>query len=195
MESNNRALTDQLMANANARLRALKVEPATPPLPAHVQANLLRAFKAQQAAATVVGTNSLGLNLSGWRNTFAAHVAPLFAVMVVVAGTAGIFMSAQQNTADRNDNSDGNRDGWESPRPEGSPLAGKIGHLQAPFIALKDINLIALELNTTIVETQLSPMQLVRLGLSVNPSNTASAIPAQVLMSDSGEALALKLDY
>ena len=186
MESNNRALTDQQMANANAGLQALKVEPASPPLPAHVQANLLRAFKAQQATVAVVGTNSLGLNLSGWRNTFAAHVAPLFAVAVVVVGTAGIFMSAQPNSADSNDNSDGNIDGWRSP---------KIGHLQAPFIALKDINLIALELNTTLIETKLSPTQLSRLGIPISPDSAKGSIAAQVLMSDSGEPLALKLDY
>ncbi len=181
MESNHKALLDQQMSQTNAGLQALKAEPAAPPLPAHVQANLLRAFNAQQAAQSavaVVGGNSLGLNLSGWRNTYAAHLAPLCAVAVVLAGAAGIFMTAQQITA--------NDSGWEST---------KIGHLQAPFIALKDINLIALELNTTIVETQLSPMQLVRLGLPINPSNAVSAIPAQVLMSDSGEALALKLDY
>lgn len=190
MESNNNALTDQQMANANAglqapdvriALKALKVESATPPLPAHVQANLQRAFRAQHAAngaATALGANSLGLNLSGWRGTFAAHLAPLFAVAVVLVGTAGLFMAKQQNTENSN--------GWESP---------KIGHLQAPFIALKDINLIALELNTTIVETQLSPTQLSRLGIPISPESATGFTVAQVLMSDSGEPLALKLDY
>jgi hypothetical protein len=169
------------IADANSLLQALKAESTTPPLPAQVQANLQRAFRAQVATsahANMNGENSLSLSHRGWRAGFVARLAPLFAVIAVMAGATAILMSAQQNNVDNNS--------WEG---------AKTGHVGAPFIALKDIKLIALELNTTIVETQLSPMQLVRLGIPVNPSNTASAIPAQVLMSDSGEALALKLDY
>ncbi len=181
MESKNNIGLSQQIADAHERLQALKAESATPSLPPQVQANLQRAFRAQVANnvhINISGDNSLSLTRSGGRNGFAARLAPLLAVIAVMAGAMTMLMSAQQNSADNND--------WQG---------AKTGHLSTPFIALKDIKLIALELNTTIVETQLSPMQLVRLGIPVNPSNTASAISAQVLMSDSGEALALKLDY
>jgi hypothetical protein len=181
MEAKNSMAANQQIADANTRLQALKAGAITPPLPAKVQANLLQAFRAQavnNSHTNINGENSLSLNRDGWRAGIIARLAPLFAVVAVMAGATAILMSAQQNSADSNS--------WES---------AKTGHIGVPFIALKDIKLIALELNTTIVETQLSPMQLVRLGIPVNPSNTASAIPAQVLMSDSGEALALKLDY
>jgi hypothetical protein len=173
MEAKNSMAANQQIVDANTRLQALKAGAITPPLPAKVQANLLQAFRAQavnNSHTNINGENSLSLNRDGWRAGIIARLAPLFAVVAVMAGATAILMSAQQNSA-------------------------KTGHIGVPFIALKDIKLIALELNTTIVETQLSPMQLVRLGIPVNPSNTASAIPAQVLMSDSGEALALKLDY
>lgn len=181
MESTNTAVMNEQIMDAAAQLQALKTGAVTPPLPAHVQANLQRAFRMQHAThcgAAVLGAHNLGLSRAGWLKTFAAQLAPLLAVAVVMAGAIGIYSASQQNNDELNS--------WRSP---------KIGYLQAPFIALKDINLIALELNTTIVETQLSPMQLVRLGMPVNPNVTANVIPARVLVSDSGEALALKLDY
>ena len=179
------------VASAVRSLNALKTAPTQPVLPARVQANLQRAFRAQLAEGTqvnlVVSKTLAGAGHSNtpksWRTGFSSHpsrwlIACAIAIAIAIAASATVFfINKDSEIAVKN--------GWESP---------KIGHLEAPFIALKELNLIALELNTTVVETQLSPMQLVRLGIAVNPNNTASTISAQVLMSDAGEALAFRID-
>ena len=192
MRSNNLPDSAAKIANANAGLKGLKAHrtaPAMPPLPDAVCAHLMQAFHAQAQVQTTAQSTARGdvvalgaqgnpKNLDSWPQRVLARLAPMCAVCVVIAGGVSILSAKTQ----KNESATGR----ESPN---------IGHFQAPYIALKDLNLIALELNTTVVETQLSPLQLVRLGVPVNPGNTASLVAAQVLVSDSGEALAFKLDY
>ncbi len=63
----------------------------------------------------------------------------------------------------------------------------------SPFIALQSLEQIALEPNPRIVETQVPKMMLAGLGIAVAPESANESLRAEMLVSASGQPLALRL--
>lgn len=62
-----------------------------------------------------------------------------------------------------------------------------------PFIALQSLEQIALEPNPRIVETQVPKIMLAGLGIAVAPESASESLRAEMLVSASGQPLALRL--
>lgn len=159
----------------------LRAEMTTVATPANVEAALLSAFvKHQRAREKLLSKQS---NKQSWLTTLGQWLAPVSAVAasVVMAGWLSL--------------------GLLRPTSQVLPFTAGDQALQvksigdensAPFFALQSFEQISLEPNPRLIETQIPRTMLASMGASVSPDTAGDLVRAEMLVSATGQPLALR---
>jgi uncharacterized protein YneF (UPF0154 family) len=155
---------DHFLKRELDHLNAKMISITAPPT---VEAALLKAFACQQKIT----------NAAQHKRTTFGKIAEWFAPGVAIA--ASVSMSV-----------------WMLLSLSLDPAQGiptdSIGNNDAPFIALQSLEQIALEPNPRLIETQVPKMMLASMGLSVSPETANESLRAEMLVSATGQPLALR---
>jgi hypothetical protein len=138
--------------------------------PVHLEARLMTAFATHHARQKAKQR----------RRNFIAHwFAPGFALAASVGMSAWMMMVPMAGSV--------SDDAALTPGDANAPLfAG------TPFIALQSLEQIALEPRPRVIQTSVPRMMLASYGVPVNPQSAGESIRAEMLVSASGQALAMR---
>ncbi len=154
---------DELLDNLRAATESLAA-------PAHLEATLMSAFKAHHAKSHAAKRRSEFI--TQW-------FAPGFALAASVGMSAWMVLAPMaQPILDQ---------------PQFASIGVETGiSTNAPFIALQSLEQIALEPQPRLIEADVPRMWLAAYGVSVNPESAGDAVRAEMLVSASGQPLAMR---
>jgi hypothetical protein len=152
----------------NERLDSLRRATESFAAPAHLEAVLLTAFKARHA-----GNHSCRRG----GNLIASWFAPGIALVASVGMSAWMVLAPLARPA-------------LDPGIDSAAVASKF--IDTPFIALQSLEQIAREPQPRVIETAVPRMWLASYGMAVSPEMAGDSLRAEMLVSASGQALAMR---
>lgn len=171
-------LTPPHEALVDAQLRCLRAEIESLSAPPMLEAKLAAAF-AQHGAAQRARTR--------WRDRIAHWFAPGFALAASAAMVAWMALSPVTRIA---------LDPLRIPSVGvNTTAAADSSSAEGPFIALQALEQIALEPHPRIIETDVPRMWLASYGVPVNPESAGGLMRAEMLISASGQPLAMRFAH
>lgn len=158
------AAEEVLLSDSLAKLRTASTTLAAP---ARVEAALMNAFTSAHKAREVKRR---------WRAFLAQWLVPGAALAASVGMSAWMVLAPMA-------------------RPmidHSADLAANAAYNDAPFIALRSLEQIALEPGPRVIETTVPRMWLASYGVAVNPETAGDTLRAEMLVSANGQPLAMR---